>query len=182
MRVYKELGIESAMLFEPLSHVDSRGWFLESFNTDMQLDNFNIVQENHSFTKLPFTFRGFHHQLEPYSQNKLIRCIKGKILDIIIDLRPNSSTYLKSYSIELSHWNRLQLFIPSGCFHGFLTLSEDTEIVYKVDKIYNKDSEIILNPLDPFLTMIDWKDYKILNLSTKDKDGNKLIDILEMLR
>lgn len=178
MKIYKELAINGVFVFEPITHNDSRGWLLESFNSRMELTDFNIIQENHSFTNHKYTFRGFHHQQQPYSQDKLVRCLKGRVLDVVIDLRLNSSTYLNSISIELTEFNRQQLFIPKGCFHGFLTLDNNVEVVYKVNQSYNKEAEVSLNPLDPDLRMIDWKNYSILHLSDKDKEGKNLRDII----
>lgn len=178
MKIFKQPTIDGLLVFEPITHNDSRGWFSESFNSKMQLNDFIIVQENHSFTVEKFTFRGFHHQQHPYSQDKLVRCLKGSILDLVIDLRPNSLTYLCSFSVELTESNQQQLFVPKGCFHGFLTLDDNVEVVYKVNQPYNKDSEVSLNPLDPDLTMLDWKNYTILYLSDKDKDGKNLREII----
>jgi dTDP-4-dehydrorhamnose 3,5-epimerase len=173
--------IDGLVLFSPLIHHDSRGWFFESFNLNMELNEFVILQTNHSYTKNAYTFRGFHHQSFPFSQDKLIRCIRGGILDIVIDLRPNSPTFLKSISIELDEFNKKLMFIPKGCFHGFLTLSDDVEVIYEVNQLYNKESEITLNPFDSSLNMIDWKGYKILHLSEKDMNGKSLEDVKTML-
>jgi dTDP-4-dehydrorhamnose 3,5-epimerase len=180
MKIYKDLTIDGVFIFEPVINSDSRGWFLESFTPKMNLTDFEIIQENHSFTKQAFTFRGFHHQQFPFSQDKLVRCLKGSIVDIIIDLRLDSLTYLNSISIELSEFNHKQIFVPNGCFHGFLTLSDNVEVTYKVNKPYNKESELSLNPLDPNLTMIDWKNHNILYMSDKDKNGMSLSKIIEL--
>lgn len=180
MKISNLHNINGVILFEAVVHKDERGWFTESYNSKMNLDNFTVVQENHSYTKVAFTFRGFHHQKYPYSQDKLVRCIKGKILDIVIDLRQHSSTYLKSSSIELSETSNYQLYIPNGCLHGFLTLTDDVEVIYKVNQEFVKESEISMNPLDPSLIMVDWKNYKVMNLSEKDRNGNSLSEIIEM--
>lgn len=180
MKAYNDLGIVGVLVFEPVVHRDTRGWFLESFNSKMELKDFDLVQENHSFTREVFTFRGFHHQKHPFSQDKLVRCMKGQILDIIIDLRKGSSTYLHSVSVELSEDNHKQIFVPKGCFHGFLTLTENVEVSYKVNQSYNKDSEVTLHPLDPELKMIDWKNYRILHMSVKDKTGMNLSEIINL--
>ena len=180
MKTYSDLGIYGVLVFEPIVHRDTRGWFLESYNSKMELREFEMIQENHSFTKEVFTFRGFHHQRVPYSQDKLVRCVKGRILDIIIDFRKDSTTYLSSISVELSEMNHKQLFVPKGCFHGFLTLSENVEVTYKVNRPYNKESELSLNPLDPELTMINWENRSILHLSDKDKNGLTLAEIMKL--
>jgi dTDP-4-dehydrorhamnose 3,5-epimerase len=180
MKTYNDLRIDGVVVFEPIIHIDNRGWFLESYNSKMKLIEFEIVQENHSFTNKAFTFRGFHHQRFPNSQDKLVRCLKGKILDIVIDFRRDSNTYLSSISIELSEMNRKQLYVPKGCFHGFLTLSDNVEVTYKVNLPYTKESEVSLNPLDPYLTMIDWKNHSILHMSDKDKIGMTLAEIMKL--
>lgn len=180
MKINDELGIVGVMVFEPVIHNDVRGWFLESYNSKMELKEFEMIQENHSFTKEVFTFRGFHHQQSPYSQDKLVRCLKGRILDIIVDLRTDSLTYLSSVSVELTENNHKQIFVPKGCYHGFLTLCDNVEVAYKVNQSYNKDSEVSLNPLDPDLTMIDWKNHKILHMSDKDKKGMSLLEVIKL--
>lgn len=180
MKTYSDLGIVGVLVFEPVVHRDVRGWFLESFNSKMELKDFELVQENHSFTKEVFTFRGFHHQRFPHSQDKLVRCLRGRILDIIIDLRKNSATYLHSVSVEISKKNHKQIFVPKGCFHGFLTLTENVEVSYKVNRSYNKESEVSLNPFDPQLKMIDWKNYMIIHMSDKDKAGINLSEIINL--
>ena len=180
MKKHHEIGIDGVVIFEPIVHEDSRGWFLESFNSKMELNEFEIIQENHSFSKEVYTFRGFHHQKFPFSQDKLVRCLKGGILDIIIDLRKHSPTYLSSVSVELSEDNYKQIFVPKGCFHGFLTLTENVEVSYKVNCSYIKESEVSLNPMDPELRMIDWKNYTILHMSEKDKTGMNLSEIIEL--
>lgn len=182
MKKLNDLLIEDVEIIKPVVHKDERGWFLESYNQKMNLSKFQMIQENHSFTKKAFTFRGFHHQQYPYSQDKIVRCLRGTILDIIIDLRPHSTSYLSSISIQLSSSNNYQLFIPNGCFHGFLTLTDDVEVIYKVNCAYNKESEISLNPFDIDLTMVDWMNHSILHLSKKDKNGQSLRDILQTMR
>ena len=178
MKIKNTKSIVGLEIIEPIIHVDNRGWFMETYNNKMKLGNLNFIQENHSYTKYALTFRGFHHQNEPYSQDKIVRCVRGRILDIVIDLRPNSPTYLNSVSIELNDSNKKLLFIPKGCFHGFLTLNDDVEVVYKVNKEYSAESEVSLSPFDPNLNMVNWQGHKILHISDKDKNGKKLNDIL----
>jgi dTDP-4-dehydrorhamnose 3,5-epimerase len=180
MKRNRNLSIVGLILFEPILHTDERGWLLESFNLQMELSDFEVVQENHSFTKKKFTFRGFHHQQHPHSQDKLVRCIRGCILDIIIDLRQDSPTYLRSFSTELNDYNYKQLFVPKGCFHGFLTLTDNVEVIYKVNKPYNYDSQVFLNPLDSDLTMVDWKNHSVLHMSDKDRNGKSLEEVIKL--
>jgi dTDP-4-dehydrorhamnose 3,5-epimerase len=167
--------------FEPIKHNDSRGWLMETINDFNLNEEFKFVQENHAFTCNAFTFRGFHHQMHPYSQTKIISCIRGKILDIIIDLRPDSETFMNAVSIELSHSNSLHLYIPKGCFHGYLTLEDNVEVIYKVDSKYNKESEVNLSPFDKSLNMVDWKGRSIKHISDKDSSGLSLREIMILL-
>jgi dTDP-4-dehydrorhamnose 3,5-epimerase len=147
---------------------DDRGFFYESYNKN-NLDkviNVFFVQDNESKSKKGVV-RGLHFQLPPFEQTKLVRCVSGKILDVVVDLRTNSKTYGKSFSIELSSENNKQIFIPVGFAHGFQVLSEEAIVNYKVDEYYNPDSDsgIIWNDKD---LSIDWNsDIKPI-LSKKD--------------
>ena len=130
---------------------DKRGHFLETYNYDAlkQKINFDFfVQENESFSRKN-VIRGMHYQKEPYSQNKIIRVLSGKIWDIIVDLRPHSLSYLNSYGVELSHENRKQLFVPSGFAHGFAVTSNFARVIYKVDKPHVPNLERGFSPFDP---------------------------------
>jgi dTDP-4-dehydrorhamnose 3,5-epimerase len=161
---FDELIVIKSKCFE-----DNRGWFLESYNTQEFLNNkllYKFVQDNHAYNKSENTFRGFHLQSFPFQQTKLIRCIRGSILDIVIDLRKGSKTFGKSYSITLSSRNRLQLLIPKGFAHGYITLENDVEIEYKVDNYYNKDSELTISYKDPLLDI----DLRTEDLIISDKD------------
>ena len=147
---------------------DNRGFFFESYNKKI-LDNFlkiNFIQDNES-KSIKGVIRGLHFQSPPFDQTKLVRCVNGKILDIAVDLRKNSKTYGKYFSIELSSENNKQLLIPKGFAHGFQVLSEEAIINYKVDEYYNpnSDSGLIWNDKD---LSIEWhNDIKPI-LSKKD--------------
>ena len=160
--------IEDLLIFEPQLFKDERGFFYESYNKK-NLDkvvNVVFVQDNESKSNKG-VIRGLHFQIPPFEQTKLIRCISGSILDVAVDLRKNSKTYGKSFSIELSSENNKQLFVPKGFAHGFQVLSETAIVNYKVDNFYNSksDSGIIWNDKD---LSIDWNlDIKPL-LSEKD--------------
>ena len=150
--------IPDLLIFEPKVFEDSRGYFFESFNLQQfkeQGIEANFVQDNQSSSQYG-VIRGLHYQLEPYAQAKLIRVIAGRILDIAVDIRKGSPTYGKSFSIELSAENKLQLFIPRGFAHGFSVLSENAEVLYKCDSFYDRASEggILYN--DPSIN-IDWQ-------------------------
>lgn len=121
---------------------DDRGWFSEIFvesKFENTIGKIRFVQENHSYSKEKNTLRGLHFQNHPKAQSKLVRCTKGKILDVAVDLRKDSETYLKYFSVILSEENKKQLFIPKGFAHGFLTLEDNSEVQYKVDEYYFKE-------------------------------------------
>ncbi len=145
------------LIFEPKVFEDSRGYFFESYNENIFREHgikINWVQDNQSSSSYG-VIRGLHYQLPPHAQSKLIRVLKGKILDVVVDTRRGSPTYGKTFSIKLSAKNKKQLFIPAGFAHGFSVLSAKAEVLYKCDVFYNKESEggIIYN--DPALA-IDW--------------------------
>ena len=148
--------IEDLLIIEPQLFKDERGFFYESYNKN-NLDNvINIVfvQDNESKSNRG-VIRGLHFQAPPFEQTKLVRCVSGNILDVAVDLRTNSKTYGKSFSIELSSENNKQLFVPKGFAHGFQVLSETAIVSYKVDNYYNPDSDsgLIWNDKD---LSIDW--------------------------
>lgn len=154
---------------------DERGWFSETFNKKTFKENginIDFIQDNHSFSKDVGVLRGLHFQKNPMAQTKLIRCTKGSIWDVAVDLRKSSSTYLKWYAIELSDKNKKMLLIPKGFAHGFITLKKNCEVQYKVDNYYNKslDRTIIFN--DSSIN-IKWP-LKNVILSEKDKNAPHL--------
>lgn len=149
---------EGLLVFEPKIFGDSRGYFFESYNENVfqkQGINFRWVQDNQSSSSFG-VIRGLHYQLNPYAQTKLVRVLDGLILDVVVDIRKNSSTYGKSFCIELSSTNIKQLFIPPGFAHGFSVLSEKAVVLYKCDQFYNKENEAGILYNDPVLK-IDWK-------------------------
>ena len=164
---FKSTEIKDLIIFEPKIFNDIRGYFFESYNKNLFLDNdidINFVQDNQSFSSYG-TIRGLHFQTGEYAQSKLIRVIKGEILDVVVDIRKNSKTFGKVFYINLSEANQLQLLIPKGMAHGFAVLSKDALILYKCDNFYNKESEqgILYNDQD---LNIDWqisKDKQILS-------------------
>jgi dTDP-4-dehydrorhamnose 3,5-epimerase len=169
--IVKETKLKGCFILEPKIFRDSRGYFFESFNQDTfnQLINQEVdfVQDNESFSSKG-VLRGLHFQKGEYAQAKLVRVIKGKALDIAVDIRKDSLTYGQYVAIELTEENKTQLFIPKGFAHGFIVLSETTIFSYKCDNYYNKESEggIIYNDED---LNIDWKlDEKEFIVSEKD--------------
>ncbi|HPE63737.1 MAG TPA: dTDP-4-dehydrorhamnose 3,5-epimerase [Methanothrix sp.] len=140
---FKRLEIPETVLIQTKVFEDDRGFFLEIYKKD-EMENFGIkgdfVQDNHSRSKRG-VLRGLHFQKEPYAQAKLVRCIRGEIYDVVVDLRRNSQTFSRYLGLVLSEENRHQLYVPRGCAHGFLALSEVAEVVYKVDNVYSPKSE-----------------------------------------
>ena len=160
--------IEGLLIIEPQLFKDDRGFFYESYNKKKLDKKIKIifVQDNES-KSIKGVIRGLHFQAPPFEQTKLVRCVSGNILDVAVDLRKNSKTYGKSFSIELSSENNKQLFVPKGFAHGFQVLSETAIVNYKVDEYYNPDSDsgLIWNDKD---LSIDWNlDIKPI-LSNKD--------------
>lgn len=152
---------------------DDRGSFNELFRlSELEKElgyKINFCQENESTSKYG-VIRGLHYQKDIYSQAKLIRVTNGKILDVVVDLRKDSDTYKKYFSIELSDQNNLQLFVPKGFAHGFATLSNSAKVIYKVDNYYNKIAESGLVYDDESLK-IDWKiPFSDIIISERDKN------------
>jgi dTDP-4-dehydrorhamnose 3,5-epimerase len=165
MKINKTI-IEDLLIIENQLFKDERGFFYESYNKKNLDINIVFVQDNES-KSYKGVIRGLHFQAPPFEQTKLVRCVSGNILDVAVDLRSNSKTYGKSFSIELSSENNKQLFVPKGFAHGFQVLSETAIVNYKVDNFYNpkSDSGIIWNDKD---LSIDWNlDVKPI-LSDKD--------------
>ena len=143
--------IEDLLIIEPQLFKDERGFFYESYNKTKfdKIINIVFVQDNESKSNKG-VIRGLHFQKPPFEQTKLVRCVSGKILDVVVDIRTNSKTYGKSFSIELSSKNNKQLFVPKGFAHGFQVISDEAIVNYKVDEYYNPDldSGIIWNDKD----------------------------------
>lgn len=164
--------IQDLVILKPRVFEDKRGYFFESFkNTRLEEHGleYRFVQDNES-KSVYGVVRGLHYQLSPFAQAKLLRVVYGKILDVAVDLRKNSPTFGKHYSIELSGDNKLQFLIPRGFAHGFSVLSKEAVVFYKCDNVYNKESErgIIFN--DKTLD-IDWN-LKTENQIVSEKDLN----------
>ncbi len=138
------LDIEGLFIVEPKVFADERGYFMESFKKNELHEKLHLtsefIQDNESFSKRG-TLRGLHLQLPPYDQAKLVRVIQGEVFDVAVDLRPNSSTFGKHHSLILSAENKKQFYIPRGFAHGFLVTSDTAIFTYKVDNVYNKESE-----------------------------------------
>ena len=168
---FTRLEIPDVILCEPITISDERGYFSETFRQD-KLEEFsgfsvNFCQENESKSTFG-VLRGLHYQLAPYAQTKLVRVLQGAVLDISVDLRKDSPTFGKHVAIELSEENKKQILIPKGFAHGFVVLSKEAVLVYKVDNYYNQVSERGIAYDDKSLA-IDWKlNPKDIKVSAKD--------------
>ena len=170
--------IQDVLLIEPVVHSDERGYFVETFKQNL-LDKalgykVNFIQDNESESISKGVLRGLHFQSPPFTQNKLVRVIKGEVLDVAVDIRRNSPTFGKHVSVELSEKNKKQLFVPGGFAHGFIVLSEGAIFAYKVDAYYSAEHEegIAYNDKD---INIDWRilESKII-LSKADQNYSSL--------
>lgn len=167
------LKIPDVKLIEPDVFEDERGFFFESFNQQKHNEaigqNITFVQDNHSKSKKG-VLRGLHYQDAPFAQGKLVRVIAGEVFDVAVDIRKESPTYGQWVSEILSAENKKQLWIPEGFAHGFLTLSNQAEVVYKATGFYNKESEQTIR-FDDITINISWPRMKYI-LSEKDLNGS----------
>tara|TARA_Y100001970_G_scaffold204266_1_gene248685 strand:- start:194 stop:754 length:561 start_codon:yes stop_codon:yes gene_type:complete len=159
---------------------DNRGFFMRTYDKNMILKKKLVtewVQENHSMSISKGTLRGLHFQFPPFSETKLVRCVKGSILDVFLDLRKDSESFGQWNSIELSSVNNKMVYIPKGFAHGFYSLTSNVEVLYKVDNIYNPDSEcgIIWNDSD---LKIDWPSNEPI-VSSKDQKNLTFKDFVK---
>lgn len=173
--IVEKTDVLDVYILEPQVFGDERGWFIESWSKKkMQKAGFDyeFVQDNHSYSAQKGTLRGLHFQKGEWAQAKLVRCARGAVLDVIVDLRKGSPTYKKWVAVELSEQNKKQLLIPKGFLHGFLTLTDDVEFLYKADAYYHAqaDRNILWN--DPELG-IEWGIENPI-LSEKDRIAPRL--------
>jgi len=162
--------IEGVYILETKVFGDHRGWFTESWSKRTMETagiNYEFVQDNHSFSAQRGTLRGIHFQMHPYAQAKLVRCTKGAVLDVAVDLRKDSPDYKKWVSVELNEDNKRQLLIPRGFGHAFLTLTDNVEFLYKADQYYSFEHDRSIAWNDPEIG-IQWPINDPI-LSEKDK-------------
>lgn len=133
--------LEDVLIIEPKVFGDNRGWFTETYSKEKLGLDIDFIQDNHSFSGKKGTLRGLHFQTNPKAQTKLVRCTKGEILDVAVDIREGSPTYKQWVAVELTADNKKQLLIPKGFAHGFLTLTDDVEVQYKVDEYYSPECD-----------------------------------------
>lgn len=173
--------IPGVLIIETDVFGDHRGYFSETYSKPKYAElgiDVEFVQDNMSFSAQKGTLRGLHWQNPPYAQSKLVSCTKGAVIDVAVDIRKGSPTYGEWVSVELTAENHRQFFIPQGFAHGFLTISDDVEFRYKVDNVYNKESEGGMR-YDDLSVNVDWG--SLLNgiepvLSEKDAHGPTLED------
>jgi dTDP-4-dehydrorhamnose 3,5-epimerase len=169
--IFNETTLKDAFLIDIEKREDSRGFFARAWDVkefNQSVLNSNLVQCNISRSNKKGTIRGMHYQKSPHEEAKLIRCTKGKIYDVIIDLRPDSISYKKWEAFELGSDNYKLLYVPEGFAHGFQSLEDNTEIFYQVSQFYSPGAEIGIRWNDPFFN-INWP-LEISEISEKDKN------------
>ena len=169
--------LQDAFIVMPKVFGDNRGWFCESYNKKAfeQIGIKDVfIQDNKSFSANKGTLRGLHCQKEPDAQVKLVSCVQGAVNDVIVDIRRGSPTYLKHIVVELSAQNNRMLYVPAGFLHGFVSLTENVILSYKVDKYYSPENDRSVRFDDPVFG-IDWGDGD-LTLSEKDRCAPLLSD------
>lgn len=169
--VFSSTPISGVYVIESKPIKDSRGYYERYFC----IEDFKeiglkkpIVQINHSKTFIKGCIRGFHYQNHPFAEVKIIRCLKGAIYDVAVDLRKDSPTFLKHFAIELNEYNNKYLYIPEGCGHAFQSLTAESELLYPVTEFYHPESEGSLNPLDKTIG-VSWP---LIPAGLSDKDLN----------
>ncbi len=167
----KDTAIPEVKLITPRRFGDARGWFAETWTRPKMAAaglDYDFMQDNHSYSAKKYTLRGLHYQAPPFAQAKLVRVARGAVLDVAVDIRVGSPTYLTWVAEELSAENGAQLLVPRGFLHGFLTLQPDTEVLYKVDNPYSGEADGAVRFDNPTLG-IDWGvDPTKTTLSDKD--------------
>lgn len=179
--------LRGVKIVEPVVHGDNRGWFMETYNEGEFLKHglrYQFVQDNQSFSAQKGILRGLHFQNEPCAQAKLVRCTQGAILDVAVDIRKGSATYLQYVAVELSAENKKQLMIPRGFAHGFVTLTGDVMVQYKVDNLYSKEHDRGIRYCDPSIGVPWGIEDPILSVKDttspllKDSDANFTVKVL----
>ena len=175
----EKTSIEGPAILKPRIFGDDRGYFFESYNqnifNELIGEEINFVQDNQSFSSNN-VLRGLHFQNPPFAQGKLVRVVKGEVLDVAVDLRKNSPTYGKHISVVLNEENQLQFWVPPGFAHGFITRQPNTIFAYKCSNVYDKASEECIKWDDQTLG-IDWGSDNPL-VSEKDEEGKLFVDFV----
>lgn len=180
--MFEDLAIDGPKVVTPKKWGDERGFFCETHNEQTWEKagfSFRFVQDNHSLSRQIGTLRGLHFQTAPFAQDKLVRVVAGRILDVAVDLRRSSPSFGRHVAVELSRDNSRQLLVPIGFAHGFVTLEPDTEVLYKVTNFYSPQHDFGLAWDDPDLG-IDWPFVDRDTLSQKDRQWPRLRDLPEV--
>jgi len=175
----KDTALEGVKILTPKRHGDHRGFFCESWNARVMADagiDYEFVQDNHSMSAAVGTLRGLHFQSPPHAQGKLVRCGRGALYDVAVDIREGSPTYGQWIGVELSFENGKQLMIPAGFLHGFVTRQPDTEIIYKCTDFYDAKADGAVRWDDPDIG-VDWGLSDAPQLSGKDRKAPFLAEI-----
>jgi dTDP-4-dehydrorhamnose 3,5-epimerase len=168
--IFTETPLRGAYLIDLQKRGDDRGFFARAFcKNEFEQRNLvsNFCQVNNSLSPIKGTLRGLHYQLPPKAETKLVRCVRGALYDVIVDLRPASATFGKSFGAELTAENRTMMYVPKGFAHGFLTLLEDTETLYFTDEFYSPNDERGVRYNDPRFN-VNWPHSPIV-ISEKDR-------------
>ena len=181
----EKFDIDGPLLITPTRHSDARGFFSETFRQDafdQAVGPMAFVQDNHSRSMRKGVIRGLHYQAPPHAQGKLVRVTRGSAFDVAVDIRNGSPTFGRHIAVELSEENWRQLWIPPGFLHGFCTLTEDVEFLYKVTAYYSREHDGAVSPLDPDLA-IHWPLHGDEPLvSDKDRNAPQLKDLPAIFR
>jgi dTDP-4-dehydrorhamnose 3,5-epimerase len=152
-----ETSIKGAYYWDPVKREDARGYFYRGFCRETLIDAGimigEIVQINHSFSVKKGTFRGFHYQLPPFAEEKIVSCLQGDVLDFVLDLRKGSDTFLKHDTVSLSEINNRSVLIPKGCAHGLITLTENCKLLYLHTAVYKPEFERGISISDPRISV-----------------------------
>lgn len=178
---FEKTKLEGVVIITPDVFGDHRGFFMESWSEHKMEEaglHYNFVQDNHSMSSVKGTLRGIHFQKGDKAQAKLVRCVKGAVLDVAVDLRHESPTYKQWVAVELSAENKKQLMIPRGFGHGFVTLTDEVEFLYKADNYYAPEADGGIRWNDPEIG-VDWGVDKPI-LSAKDEKNPFLKDLGEV--
>jgi dTDP-4-dehydrorhamnose 3,5-epimerase len=168
---FTETPLSGAFIVEPEPRGDDRGFFTRLWCQHEFAERglkATFVQCNGSFSPYIGTLRGLHYQAPPYEEVKLVRCVRGAVFDVIVDLRRDSTTYLQWFGLELSAENRRMVYVPEGCAHGYLTIQENSEVVYPVSQFYQPEAERGVR-WDDKMFGIDWPDTGVRVISNKDR-------------
>jgi dTDP-4-dehydrorhamnose 3,5-epimerase len=169
--IFTETKLKDAYILDLEKREDQRGFFGRAY-CQQEFEAHGLVawvaQTNVSFSKRQGTLRGMHYQVVPYAEAKLVRCTRGAIYDVMIDLRPNSPTYLRWLGVELTGENYRMLYVPQGCAHGFITLADNTEVTYQVSQFYTTGAERGVRYNDPIFGIAWPTEVKVIS----DKDAN----------